>query len=198
MGEPLYEEVVGRDKLDRPCRVYAPVGSHETLLAYLVRRLLENGANTSFVNRIADESVAIKDLIADPVDEASKIVPLGAPHAKIPRRAICSRRASQFDGPRSVERTSSGLAVVGVAASAATSWRAAPSATQRDPVGEHVDVRNPADHRDLVGTVVDATSEHVSAIGVGDRAAPIWQSTLGRAAIASRVPPICSKPKRTR
>ena len=56
MGEPLYEEVVGRDKLDRPCRVYAPVGSHETLLAYLVRRLLENGANTSFVNRIADET----------------------------------------------------------------------------------------------------------------------------------------------
>jgi RHH-type transcriptional regulator, proline utilization regulon repressor / proline dehydrogenase / delta 1-pyrroline-5-carboxylate dehydrogenase len=46
MGEPLYEEVVGRHKLDRPCRVYAPVGSHETLLAYLVRRLLENGANT--------------------------------------------------------------------------------------------------------------------------------------------------------
>ena len=58
MGEPLYEEVVGRHKLDRPCRVYAPVGSHETLLAYLVRRLLENGANTSFVNRIADASVA--------------------------------------------------------------------------------------------------------------------------------------------
>ena len=67
MGEPLYEEVVGRDKLDRPCRVYAPVGSHETLLAYLVRRLLENGANTSFVNRIADASVAMDDLVADPV-----------------------------------------------------------------------------------------------------------------------------------
>ena len=54
MGEPLYEEVTGRDKLNRPCRIYAPVGTHETLLAYLVRRLLENGANTSFVNRIAD------------------------------------------------------------------------------------------------------------------------------------------------
>ena len=51
MGEPLYEEVVGPDKLDRPCRIYAPVGTHETLLAYLVRRLLENGANSSFVNR---------------------------------------------------------------------------------------------------------------------------------------------------
>ena len=75
MGEPLYEEVVGRDKLNRPCRVYAPVGSHETLLAYLVRRLLENGANTSFVNRIADQSVPIDDLVADPVAVARKIQP---------------------------------------------------------------------------------------------------------------------------
>jgi RHH-type transcriptional regulator, proline utilization regulon repressor / proline dehydrogenase / delta 1-pyrroline-5-carboxylate dehydrogenase len=49
MGEPLYQEVTGRDQLNRPCRIYAPVGTHETLLAYLVRRLLENGANTSFV-----------------------------------------------------------------------------------------------------------------------------------------------------
>ena len=58
MGEPLYDQVVGeRSTLDRPCRIYAPVGTHETLLAYLVRRLLENGANTSFVNRIADPAV---------------------------------------------------------------------------------------------------------------------------------------------
>ncbi|WP_296218929.1 proline dehydrogenase family protein, partial [uncultured Sphingomonas sp.] len=67
MGEPLYDEVVGGDKLNRPCRIYAPVGTHETLLAYLVRRLLENGANSSFVNRIADPEVSIADLVADPV-----------------------------------------------------------------------------------------------------------------------------------
>ena len=54
----LYEEVIGRDRLNRPCRIYAPVGSHETLLAYLVRRLLENGANSSFLNRIADQERA--------------------------------------------------------------------------------------------------------------------------------------------
>jgi RHH-type proline utilization regulon transcriptional repressor/proline dehydrogenase/delta 1-pyrroline-5-carboxylate dehydrogenase len=67
MGEPLYEQVVGAGKLaDRkgqagpPCRIYAPVGTHETLLAYLVRRLLENGANTSFVNRIAGNPVLAK------------------------------------------------------------------------------------------------------------------------------------------
>ena len=96
MGEPLYEEVVGRGKLDRPCRVYAPVGSHETLLAYLVRRLLENGANTSFVNRIADLSVPVDELIEDPVAVASRIQPVGAPHPEIraPRDLYGAERAN--------------------------------------------------------------------------------------------------------
>ena len=83
MGEPLYDEVVGplaQGKLNRPCRIYAPVGTHETLLAYLVRRLLENGANTSFVNLIGDESIPVEQLVSDPVDAASRVVPLGAPH----------------------------------------------------------------------------------------------------------------------
>ena len=83
MGEPLYEEVVGPQKLDRPCRIYAPVGTHETLLAYLVRRLLENGANSSFVHRIADPNVTVEELIADPAVEAQAIHPLGAPHPAI-------------------------------------------------------------------------------------------------------------------
>jgi RHH-type transcriptional regulator, proline utilization regulon repressor / proline dehydrogenase / delta 1-pyrroline-5-carboxylate dehydrogenase len=67
MGEALYE-VVGEDLPAVPCRVYAPVGSHEDLLPYLVRRLLENGANTSFVNRIFDEAVPPAQLVADPAD----------------------------------------------------------------------------------------------------------------------------------
>src|SRR5712691_9260802 len=54
MGESIYNQIVGAGKQGRACRIYAPVGSHETLLGYLVRRLLENGANTSFVNRIVD------------------------------------------------------------------------------------------------------------------------------------------------
>ena len=74
-------------KLGRPCRIYAPVGTHETLLAYLVRRLLENGANTSFVNRIGDPKVTVDELVADPVLEAQAIEaqarPVGAPHPKI-------------------------------------------------------------------------------------------------------------------
>ena len=82
MGESIYDQVVGKDKLDRACRIYAPVGSHETLLAYLVRRLLENGANSSFVNRIVDPSVSIASLVVDPVAVAEATG--GTPHAGIP------------------------------------------------------------------------------------------------------------------
>ncbi len=91
MGEPLYEQVVGAvadGRLGRPCRIYAPVGSHETLLAYLVRRLLENGANTSFVNRIADEHLPLAQLVEDPVTTVEAMAAaegvVGAPHPAIP------------------------------------------------------------------------------------------------------------------
>src|SRR4029453_3966276 len=96
MGESIYDQVVGKDKLDRACRIYAPVGSHETLLPYLVRRRLENGpkraflggrvrengANSSFVNRIVDSSVSIESLVADPVAQAEMTG--GTPHPRIP------------------------------------------------------------------------------------------------------------------
>ena len=64
MGESLFETVVKEKKVN--CRIYAPVGAHEDLLAYLVRRLLENGANSSFVNQIVDENIAPEDIARDP------------------------------------------------------------------------------------------------------------------------------------
>ena len=83
MGEALYEEVVGEGKLDVPCRIYAPVGPHEDLVAYLVRRLLENGANTSFVNRLADEAAPIEEIIRDPVESVAQ--ERGKPVKRLPR-----------------------------------------------------------------------------------------------------------------
>jgi RHH-type transcriptional regulator, proline utilization regulon repressor / proline dehydrogenase / delta 1-pyrroline-5-carboxylate dehydrogenase len=68
MGEALYADIVESGEFEAPCRIYAPVGGHKDLLAYLVRRLLENGANTSFVNRLADENLPIADIIRDPVE----------------------------------------------------------------------------------------------------------------------------------
>jgi RHH-type proline utilization regulon transcriptional repressor/proline dehydrogenase/delta 1-pyrroline-5-carboxylate dehydrogenase len=173
MGEPLYEEVVGRDKLDRPCRVYAPVGSHETLLAYLVRRLLENGANTSFVNRIADASVAVDDLVADPVVVARAIEPIGSPHEKIaaPRDLYAPDRVNSRGLDFSDEQRLAKLAK-GLDASAHTAWRAFPPGAAKDDPGEPV--LNPADRGDVVGFTRRARAGEIAeALEVSDRAAPL-------------------------
>jgi len=182
MGEPLYEEVVGplsKGRLNRPCRVYAPVGTHETLLAYLVRRLLENGANTSFVNQIGDKDVPIDHLIEDPVHKARSIQPLGAPHERIPLPRDLYRahenRANSAGLDLSNEHRLGSLAAA-LLGSAGQRWQAAPAGA--DPAGRARDVLNPADRRDVVGQVVDADEADVqAALKRAEYAAPIWQST---------------------
>ena len=82
MGDALYDAIVGKENLDIPCRIYAPVGGYENLLAYLVRRLLENGANTSFVNRIIDAATPVESLIQDPVAKTLSLEQIR--HPKIP------------------------------------------------------------------------------------------------------------------
>ncbi len=174
MGEPLYEEVVGRGKLNRPCRVYAPVGSHETLLAYLVRRLLENGANTSFVNRIADASVSVDDLVADPVEAARAIQPLGAPHDKIaaPRELYAPDRLNSRGVDFSDEGRLGKLAN-GLNASAETAWRAFPLSATEEDRGDPV--QNPANPTDVVGFARHARADEIAAaLDIGDRAAPAF------------------------
>ncbi|SDV48538.1 trifunctional transcriptional regulator/proline dehydrogenase/L-glutamate gamma-semialdehyde dehydrogenase [Chitinasiproducens palmae] len=179
MGEPLYEEVTARDKLNRPCRVYAPVGTHETLLAYLVRRLLENGANTSFVNRIADTSIPVEALIASPIDEAARITPPGAPHPKIPlpRQLYGEGRLNSMGLDLSNEHRLASLSSA-LLASASTPWRAAPMLGEGEGSGVEQPVRNPSDLRDVVGTVVEAqTADVEAALGYALGALPIWAST---------------------
>jgi RHH-type proline utilization regulon transcriptional repressor/proline dehydrogenase/delta 1-pyrroline-5-carboxylate dehydrogenase len=178
MGEPLYEEVVGKDKLNRPCRIYAPVGTHETLLAYLVRRLLENGANTSFVNRIADQAVSIDELIADPVELAKALEPVGATHAKIalPRDLLGERPNSAGLDLSNEQRLASLSAAL--LSSADMAYRAVPLLADGAGDGAAREVRNPANHRDLVGMVIEASPAQVdAALGHAVAAAPIWQAT---------------------
>ncbi len=83
MGDRLYERIAALPGMTLPCRVYAPVGSHRDLLPYLVRRLLENGANSSFVHQIGDSRVPLERLVADPV--ATVAAAQFAPHPSIPR-----------------------------------------------------------------------------------------------------------------
>lgn len=92
MGKALYDQIVGRVENPLPCRVYAPVGTHEDLLAYLVRRLLENGANTSFVNRIADEKLPISEIVADPFLKLSQTESKAHPQIPLPKRIYGKNR----------------------------------------------------------------------------------------------------------
>ena len=160
MGEPLYDEVVGKDKLDRPCRIYAPVGTHETLLAYLVRRLLENGANSSFVNRISDPKVSVESLIADPVDIVAAMPVVGAQHDQIalPGDLFGKARRNSKGLDLSNETVLAGLSGA-LAATAARDWHAAPLLADGMAEGETSDVLNPADHRDVVGRVTEIRAE---------------------------------------
>jgi RHH-type proline utilization regulon transcriptional repressor/proline dehydrogenase/delta 1-pyrroline-5-carboxylate dehydrogenase len=181
MGEPLYNQIVGAGRDARPCRVYAPVGSHETLLAYLVRRLLENGANTSFVNQIADASVSVDQLIADPVAAAKAIAPVGAPHPKIalPRDIYAPARANSAGLDLSNEARLAALREW-LARSAQTEWRAGGAAGKARPVV------NPADAADVVGHVVDAGREDVErAFAAAAKGGPAWaaRAPAERAAI---------------
>jgi RHH-type proline utilization regulon transcriptional repressor/proline dehydrogenase/delta 1-pyrroline-5-carboxylate dehydrogenase len=185
MGEPLYEEVVGRDKLNRPCRIYAPVGTHETLLAYLVRRLLENGANTSFVNQIADPDVTTDRLLADPVESARALSPVGAPHPliRLPRDLFGPQRANS----RGLDLVDEGvLAALAheLTGGASTLLSATPVLADGPRDGTERDIRNPADRDDLVGTVVEATPELVDEACA--KAEPWSASPAERAAILRR------------
>ena len=178
MGEPLYEEVVGREKLNRPCRIYAPVGTHETLLAYLVRRLLENGANSSFVNRINDPAVPVEELTADPVQVLRAAGALGTPHPRIahPRALFGRERPNSAGFDLSNELNLAALSAT--LRDGAAPRRAAPLLGDGVADGPSREIRNPADHRDRVGEVVEAGPAVVqAALAQAAAAAPGWAAT---------------------
>lgn len=193
MGEPLYEQVVG--PLGRPCRIYAPVGTHETLLAYLVRRLLENGANTSFVNRIADPTIPLEALVEDPVATvehmAAKEGAVGLPHPAIPLPvALYGRQRVNSQGLDLANDDSLRMLGETLRATAAEPWRAEPLlAEDREASSSWADVLNPADHRDVVGQVREATLADVeSAVSQAHGIATTWAATppSERAALLDR------------
>ncbi|MGA6538154.1 bifunctional proline dehydrogenase/L-glutamate gamma-semialdehyde dehydrogenase PutA [Stenotrophomonas sp. NPDC101269] len=187
MGDDLYAEVVPADRLNVPCRVYAPVGSHEDLLPYLVRRLLENGANSSFVNRITDDSVAIDDLIRDPVDAVSSFASI--PHPKIPL-PVDLLRSQNHDRKNSMGvnlANDNDLRALAAQLNAAVKpWQAAPLVPGAQPTGALLNVVNPADTREVVGTWQPADSATVEkALANAVAAQPQWNRTpaASRAAI---------------
>jgi RHH-type transcriptional regulator, proline utilization regulon repressor / proline dehydrogenase / delta 1-pyrroline-5-carboxylate dehydrogenase len=193
MGDDLYAEVIPADRLNVPCRVYAPVGSHEDLLPYLVRRLLENGANSSFVNRITDEAVSIDDLVRDPIEVVSAFDSI--PHPRIPQPVELYRSFIAL-GPSNDRDNSMGINLANDAqlrtlaeqinTAGAGTWAAAPRVPGATATSEKIAVTNPADRREVVGHWQAADSAVVEkALQNAVAAQPAWDATpaASRAAI---------------
>ncbi|MBI0021532.1 trifunctional transcriptional regulator/proline dehydrogenase/L-glutamate gamma-semialdehyde dehydrogenase [Bartonella sp. W8097] len=177
MGEPLYDEVVGKDKMQRPARLYAPVGTHETLLAYLVRRLLENGANSSFVNRITDKSISVDELVVDPVDVVRNMPVPGAQHDKIASPDdLFGKDRRNSDGYDLSNETVLAELSKEFEKSSALSWKAAPANVEKGAQSRKI--ANPGDHRDKVGEVIEIDeSEARKIVSHAEKAFSSWAKT---------------------
>ncbi|SBT07681.1 Delta-1-pyrroline-5-carboxylate dehydrogenase [Candidatus Accumulibacter aalborgensis] len=188
MGEEMYDEVVGDDKWGRACRVYAPVGSHEDLLAYLVRRLLENGANSSFVNRVNDATLPIAALIADPVEKAAALAVKRQARIPLPCDLFGAERTNSEGLDMNDKPTLEDLRST-IEQSHRVSYFAAPLIGGKARAGASQPVRSPADQREIVGQVVAASVADVSAaLAVAQAAFPAWEATPAseRAAVLER------------
>jgi RHH-type proline utilization regulon transcriptional repressor/proline dehydrogenase/delta 1-pyrroline-5-carboxylate dehydrogenase len=177
MGEELYGELTDPAGRALPCRVYAPVGSHEDLLPYLVRRLLENGANTSFVNRIVDESLPVEGVVGDPIAEVERMGPGQHPRIPAPRGLFGSERANSAGINLSDGREQKKLAAA-CAAALARPIRAGPIVGGKAEDGPRRSVLSPANLDRVVGEVAEADAALATrAIDLAAAAQPAWDGT---------------------
>ncbi|GAB4392741.1 MAG: bifunctional proline dehydrogenase/L-glutamate gamma-semialdehyde dehydrogenase PutA [Gammaproteobacteria bacterium] len=163
MGKSLYDQIVGPQHLNIPCRIYAPVGGHKELLSYLVRRLLENGANSSFVNRIADTQLPISELVADPINKVKAYKVKAHPQIPLPvdimgqtRKNSCGVDISHIPQMQALS------AALEKYVAQAERWQAGPIINGKEYVSKSAQARySPNDRRMLIGYVEQATPEQV-------------------------------------
>ncbi|WP_309623960.1 bifunctional proline dehydrogenase/L-glutamate gamma-semialdehyde dehydrogenase PutA [Novosphingobium sp.] len=178
MGEDVYGELARIEGDKRtPVRIYAPVGGHKELLAYLVRRLLENGANSSFVNRMADAEVPVDELVGCPVAELEGLKPRRNPAIPLPRNIFPGRVNSKgVDLADPLVREPLQTAMETLANE--TVWTFAPTNLTTDETQFRV-VNSPQDGK-LVGECLDAIGQDVEyAIGAALVAQPSWNALGG-------------------
>ncbi|MBK1696289.1 bifunctional proline dehydrogenase/L-glutamate gamma-semialdehyde dehydrogenase PutA [Rhodovibrio salinarum] len=189
MGEELYERVIEHDQVGAGCRIYAPVGQHEDLLAYLVRRLLENGANSSFVNRIQDDSLPIEEIVADPVRAVRGLSRVPHPRIPLPRDIYGANRvnAQGVDLSDRVQLDSLGQEMEQVLAER---WTSGPIVGGDDAAGQDGrEVSMPHDRARTLGEATEATDDQIErAIATAQKAAADWAAkpVVERAACLER------------
>lgn len=169
MGEALHQTVLSKN--NTRCRIYAPVGAHRDLLAYLVRRLLENGANSSFVNQIVDTSVPAADVAADPFNALDATLKKDTQHIRVPADIFApERKNSQGWNLRDLTDVEKFDAARGPFER--YQWHVTPNIVGVYEGGEPVSIINPANPDDIVGAVVEATANDVELALAG---ASDWQ-----------------------
>ncbi len=178
MGNELYQQVVPADCYGIPCRIYAPVGSHEDLLPYLVRRLLENGANSSFVNRIVDDNAPISTLVEDPVHKAKSLLHKINKNIPLPEALFepARKNSKGFDFSNRQERA---LLQQELAQIKLGRWSAAPIiAGSTGSTAEEQRIMSPQNIEHVVGSVQNASLDDVEkALVAAEQAFPQWAST---------------------
>lgn len=188
MGEALYSEVTQNKKeggTSLPCRVYAPVGSYQSLLPYLVRRLLENGANTSFVNRITDRHAAIEEIVSDPIVELDGLDVKPHPHIVLPRKLFgndrLNSRGMNLHSALSLAALEQQLSLFIDDLTVVKQWHAASiinGVMIDDGDRARLPVHAPANHQHVVGDVVNATEVMVAeALASAAESSAQWSST---------------------
>lgn len=173
MGESLYDQVVTNDGV--PCRVYAPVGQHADLLAYLVRRLLENGANSSFVNNIVDENIPVESLLSDPLETVRQWQDKYHPQIPLPIALYGKERAN-----------SKGLDLTDVdqmtqVKANLDNWALKNIESDSNPLPHQADdkpVTNPANHNEVIGYLTHHDEQGMKQLlDDAEQAFPAWTET---------------------
>jgi len=176
MGAELYDEIVPAHKANVPCRIYAPVGGHAELLSYLVRRLLENGANSSFVNQMADDSTPIKVIIADPLECLINLEHKRHPSIALPADLYGAARRNAQGVDLTDSRTVMGLAA-DMSPYLNMAHTAGPIVGGTLRSGAQEPVVDPADLRRVVGNVTEATrQDREDALARAEAAWPSWSA----------------------
>ena len=181
MGESLHDNI--QQQHNTRCRIYAPVGAHVDLLAYLVRRLLENGANSSFVNQIVNEDLSPTEVARCPVTEVMAFTDIEHPAIIKPLELFSPERINsrgyRINDPASVQPLLDQRETF-----KQTRFTATPIISAQFSGTEAIDVINPCNPGDTVGSVIEATAEDVAAaIDMAKQAFTPWQAstTLDRA-----------------
>lgn len=183
MGEALYT-IILNEYPQFSCRVYAPVGKYKELLPYLVRRLLENGANSSFVNQIVNKRLTVEEIIADPVSELER----QAQRICLPRHLYGEERLNS-SGINLADREAQRHLDQALEKACQQPWQAAPIVAGQALRGSAQVILNPADRNDAIGEVLFADIGAADkALNVAYHAAPDWagNSVSERAAFLER------------